>query len=396
VIDAALARRNILLLAISQALYSCCVIAIFTNAALVGLLLAPNEGYATLPVTTFVIGAAVATIPVSLLMQRIGRLPVFIGGALMSAAGAALAVFAILTRSFPLFCAATLLQGVFQATSGFYRFAAVEGATPDMKAKAISWVLVGGVVAAVAGTLIASGTAHLFDPFTYLGSYVAVVALALSAMIVLAFLRLPKPSAEEVAGPQRSWPELLRQPRLIAAMASAVLAYGLMNFMMTAAPVAMVGCGFTPGDAAWVIQWHVLAMFVPSFITGNLVTRFGAEKIAALGFVLLIAAGIIGVNGISFGHFSVALIVLGLGWNFGFIGGTTMLTSCYRPSERGKVQGVNDFLISLVMVVASFSSGKILALSGWHSVAIVVMPLALATLAVIAWFGMRKASAQIV
>lgn len=393
-IDAALARRNILLLAVSQALYSCCVITVFTNAALVGLILAPAQGYATLPVTTFVIGSALATIPVSLLMQRVGRLPVFIGGALVSAAGAALAVFAILTRSFPLFCMATLLQGVFQATSGFYRFAAVEGATADMKAKAISWVLVGGVVAAVAGTLIASGTAHLFEPYTYLGSYAAVIALAAMAMVVLAFLRLPKPSAEEVAGPQRSWPELLRQPRLVLAIASAVLAYGLMNFMMTAAPVAMVGCGFTPGDAAWVIQWHVLAMFMPSFVTGNLITRYGAEKIAALGFALLIAAGLVGISGLSFGQFAVSLVLLGLGWNFGFIGGTTMLTSCYHLSERGKVQGVNDFLISLVMVVASFGSGKILAWSGWHAVAMVVLPLALATMLLIVWKGLGRRQAQ--
>jgi MFS family permease len=385
VIDSALARRNILLLAISQALYSCCVIAIFTTAALVGVMIAPSPGLATLPVTTFVIGSAIATLPASLLMQRIGRLPVFMGGATMSALGAGLSAYAIYRANFPLFCVSTLLQGVFQATSGFYRFAAVEGTPPEMKAKAISWVLTGGVVAAVAGTLMASATADLFAPFTFMGSYVAVVATALAAMIVLAMLRLPKPNAEEIAGPQRSWPELLRQPRLVVAMSSAVLAYGLMNFMMTAAPVAMVGCGFTKGDAAWVIQWHVLAMFLPSFITGSLITRYGVERITALGFALLIAAGFIGLSGISFGQFSLALILLGLGWNFGFIGGTTLLTGCYRPSERGKVQGVNDFLIALVMVVASFSSGKILAWSGWAAVAAGVLPFALVALAFVVW-----------
>jgi MFS family permease len=382
VIDAQAARRNILLLAISQSLYSCCVITVFTNASLVGLMIAPDRAYATLPVTSFVVGSMLAVVPASLLMQRIGRLPVFIGGAVMSALGAALAVYAIYAKSFPLFCVAVLMQGVFQSTSGFYRFAAVEGSPPEMKAKAISWVLTGGVVAAVLGTAIAGGTAHLFDPHTFLGSYAAVIVLATGAMIVLSFLRLPQLTAEETAGPQRSWSELLRQPRLVVAIASAVVAYGLMNFMMTAAPVAMVGCGFTPGDATWVIQWHVLAMFVPSFMTGSLITKFGAEKITAIGFALLTSAGVIGLLGLSFAQFSISLIVLGLGWNFGFIGGTTMLTSCYRPSERGKVQGVNDFLISLLMVIASFSSGKVLAWSGWHAVAMVLIPTAIAMLMV--------------
>jgi MFS family permease len=389
----ALARRNVLLLAISQAIYSCCVITVFTNASLVGLMIAPDRAYATLPITAFVIGSMLAVVPASLLMQRIGRLPVFIGGAAASACGAALAVYAIYAKSFPLFCAAVMLQGVFQSTSGFYRFAAVEGSPPEMKAKAISWVLTGGVVAAVLGTAIAGGTAHFFDPYTFLGSYAAVILLATCGMIILLFLRLPQLTTEETAGPQRSWSELLRQPRLVVAIASAVLAYGLMNFMMTAAPVAMVGCGFTPGDATWVIQWHVLAMFMPSFVTGSLITRFGAERITAIGFVLLAAAGTIGLLGLSFAQFSVSLIVLGLGWNFGFIGGTTMLTSCYRLSERGKVQGANDFLISLLMVIASFGSGKVLAWSGWHAIAMILIPTALAMLMAIVLGRLGKAPA---
>jgi MFS family permease len=392
--EADTARRNILLLAVSQALYSCCVITVFTTASLVGLMIAPEPGLATLPITTFVVGAALVTIPASLLMQRFGRIPIFMAGALTSAFGAGLAVLAIYTRNFPLFCVSTLLQGVFQSTSGYYRFAAVEGAAPAMKAKAISWVLTGGVVAAVVGTLIASGTSDLFAPFTFLGSFAAVIVIAAIAIIVLSFLRLPKPTKEEAAGPQRPWAELLRQPRLIVAISSAVLAYGLMNFMMTAAPVAMVGCGFTKTDASWVIQWHVLAMFLPSFITGNLITKYGAEKITALGFILLVAAGLVGLSGIAFGQFAISLILLGLGWNFGFIGGTTMLTSCYAPSERGKVQGANDFLISLVMVFASFSSGKILALSGWWAVAVGVMPFAIVALALIGWLALKATRHQ--
>ncbi len=384
-IDAAQAKRNILLLAISQSLYSCCVITVFTTGSLVGLMLAPNAGLATLPITTFVLGAALTTIPASLVMQRIGRIPVFMTGAMSCMIGAALAVFAIYTKNFALFCLATALQGVFQSTSGFYRFAAVEGALPEMKPLAISWVLTGGVVAAIAGTLIASETSDLLAPFTFAGSFVAVAVISLIAMIVLVQLKLPKPTHEEVHGSRRTWPELLAQPRLIVAMACATLSYGMMNLMMTAAPVAMVGCGFDKNDASWVIQWHVLAMFVPSFFTGHLITRYGAEKIAALGMLLLVTAAIVGLAGITFGNFAVALILLGLGWNFGFIGGTTMLTSSYNPAERGKVQGVNDFIMSTVVTIASFSSGKLLAVTGWSSVNIALFPMALLALSLIGW-----------
>jgi predicted MFS family arabinose efflux permease len=389
VTDIALAKRNILLLAISQALYSCCVITVFATGSLVGLMLAPNAGLATAPITAFVLGSALTTIPASLIMQRIGRLPVFLCGAAVCVAGAALAVYAIYTKNFALFCFSTALQGVFQSTSGFYRFAAVEGASEAKKPMAISWVLTGGVVAAVAGTLISSGTSDLLAPYTFAGSYVAVAVIALIALAVLLLLKLPKPTAGDVHGPRRSWAKLLRQPKLIVAMASGTLAYGMMNFMMTAAPVAMVGCGFDKSDASWVIQWHVLAMFVPSFFTGQLIARYGAPKIAAAGMVILIVAAIIGLSGITFGNFAVALILLGLGWNFGFIGGTTMLTNCYTPAERGKVQGANDFIMSAAVTLASFSSGKLLAAAGWNFINIAMFPIALLALLLIVWHMFR-------
>jgi MFS family permease len=389
VTDAAIAKRNILLLAISQALYSCCVITVFATGSLVGLMLAPNAGFATLPITAFVAGSALTTIPASLTMQRIGRIPVFLTGTVACVLGAALAVFAIFTKNFAVFCAACMLQGVFQSTSGFYRFAAVEGALPEMKPLAISWVLTGGVVAAIAGTLIASATSDFFAPFTFAGSYVAVVVIGCIAAVVLTFLRLPKPTVEEVRGVSRPWSELLQQPRLIVAMACATLSYGMMNLMMTAAPVAMVGCGFTKGDASWVIQWHVLAMFVPSFFTGHLIKKFGAERIAGIGMLLLITAGVTGLAGITFGNFAVALVLLGLGWNFGFIGGTTMLTSTYNPAERGKVQGANDFIMSVTVAIASFSSGKILAIAGWNFVNIALFPMAFLALTLIGWQSLK-------
>jgi MFS family permease len=388
--DLALAKRNILLLAISQALYSSCVITVFATAGLVGLMLAPSPGWATTPITTFVIGSTLVTIPASLFMQSLGRLPVFMFGAFVSMLGSALATYAIYIGNFALFCVATGLQGVFQATSGYYRFAAVEAATPDLKPIAISWVLTGGVVAAIAGTLISSQTADFFAPYTFAGSYLAAAIIAALGVIVLTFLKLPKPKSEEISGPRRTWPELLQQPRMVVAMAAAIISYAMMNFMMTAAPVAMIGCGFTKFDASWVLQWHVLAMFVPSFFTGHIIKAWGAERVVAAGMLLLIAAGAVALFDINFGNFAVSLILLGLGWNFGFIGGTTMLTTTYTAAERGKVQAANDFGISSLMVVASFSSGKVLDGLGWGAVSSAIFPAAILTLLLLTWLALNK------
>jgi predicted MFS family arabinose efflux permease len=383
-------RSKILLLAAAQALYSCCIIIVFSTGGLVALMVAPAKGLATLPITAFVMGSMLTVVPASMLMKRLGRVPVFAGGAILNILGALLSVAAIYQNQFWLFCLGTALQGVFQATSGFYSFAAIEAANPEDKSIAISWVLTGGVVAAVAGSLIASGTADWLAPFTFAGSYVAVALLAASSLVIFAVLKLPKPSIEEISGPQRSWPQLLRQPKLSLAMASAILAYALMNLMMTAAPVAMSICGFSDSAPSWVIQWHVLAMFVPSFFTGQLIKRYGVELITAIGMAILVLAGMVGISGITFGHFSIALIMLGLGWNFGFIGGTTMLTSCYEPSERAKVQAVNNFGVSLMVAIASASSGQMLSFWGWSSIALTVMPLAALMLAVLLSFLMLR------
>jgi MFS family permease len=251
-------------------------------------------------------------------------------------------------------------------------------------------VLTGGVVAAIAGTLISANASELVKGYDFAGSYAAMALIAAANIGVIFMLRLPQPNLAEVAGPQRSWAELLQQPKLVVAMASAIIAYGMMNLMMTAAPVAMIGCNFTKTDASWVIQWHVLAMFVPSFFTGQMIKKAGAPVITALGMIILVTASIAGLLGITFGHFAVALILLGLGWNFGFIGGTTMLTECYRPSERGKVQAANDFGISALMAVASLSSGALLQEFGWSAVAFAVMPAASLALALLAWLTMAK------
>jgi MFS family permease len=384
------ARRNILLLAVGQALYSSCIIIVFATAALVGLAIAPTPGWATVPVTSFVLGAMFTTIPASFAMQRYGRAAIFKLGAIVAMLGAVLATWAIWSTNFMLFSFACAAIGAFQATSGFYRFAAAESADETSRPIAISWVLTGGVVAAVLGTLIAIFTNDLIPAHKYAGSYMAIAVLAALNMLVMMFLRLPPPVVDATQGAARPWSELLSEPRLVVAMLAGMIAYALMNLMMTAAPVAMVGCGFTGDDASWVIQWHVLAMFVPSFFTGQLIKRYGTSFITALGIALLLVAAAVGYAGISFAHFSVALIILGLGWNFGFIGGTTMLTESYRPTERAKVQAANDFGISLLMAIASASSGQLLANFGWESVPIALVPPATLALIAISWLALAR------
>lgn len=387
-------RTTILLLAIAQSLYSCAVITVFATGPLVGLMLAPSQGYATWPVTSFVVGSMLAVWPASYLMKIYGRKPVFVGGALSSIIGALISVWAIYHSDFYLFCIGAALQGVLQATSSFYAFTAAEAAGPDDKSVAISWVLTGGVVAAVAGTLISSNTRDLLAPFTFAGTYIAVVVFALLSLIVFAMLQVAKPTAAEIQGPQRSWPELLRQPKLVIAMATAIASYALMNLMMTAAPVAMKICGFNVDASIWVIQWHVLAMFVPSFFTGVLIKRYGVNLITGIGMTILIGAGLTALSGITFPYFSIALILLGLGWNFGFIGGTTMLTTTYRPAERAKVQAVNNFGVSLMVATASASSGQMLEHFGWSSVALTVMPIAAIVLGIIFWLKSHESTSS--
>lgn len=379
------ARRNVLILAIAQGLYSSAIVILIATSGLVGVMLAPSKDWATLPVSAFVVGAAISTIPASLIMQRFGRRNGFLLGTFAGFIGALLAIFAIFIRDFTLFCLAAALHGTFQASSGFFRFAAADISSAAFKPKAISWVMTGGVAAAVFGTLLVISTTDLLAPVAFAGCYVASAGLALATLIVLTFLDIPNQAPSVAEGPARPFGELLRQPRLIVAVACAVLAYGMMNLMMTATPIAMIDCGFDLAASSWVIQWHVLAMFVPSFFTGHLIARFGVTAICATGMVLLAGAGVAGLLGIGFGHFAAALILLGLGWNFGFIGGTTMLTDCYRPTERGKVQALNDFSISATMAVASLSSGKLLSAIGWDAVSIALFPMAALALGLIAW-----------
>lgn len=383
------ARRNAVVLAVAFAFYSCTAIVLFTTAGLVGIMLAPDRALATLPISTFVIGTALSTIPASLVMRRVGRRAGFMTGAALGATGALTCAYAIIAGNFALFAFGAFLQGSYQAFSQYYRFAAADVGSAAFRPRAISWVLVGGIAGAVFGPLIVMSSSNLFQPFLFVGSYFASALLALIATVVLAFVDIPHRYEKTKAASGRPLSQILRQPRLIVAILCGMVAYGMMNLIMTATPIAMVDCGFTVDHSAWVIQWHSLAMFAPSFFTGHLIGRFGQERIIAIGLALMLMTAVAGLAGLAFANFAIGLVLLGLGWNFAFVGATAMVTGCYRPEERNKVQATNDFAIFATVATSSLISGALLAHIGWDAVNWAIVPaLALAGLALI-WLWVR-------
>jgi MFS family permease len=390
--DDSKARRNAVILAIAQALFGASTTALVVTSGLVGSQLSSDPSWATMPMSMVIIGTALTTFPISLLMKSIGRRAGFVIFALVGALGAALGTYAIFQKAFGLFLLAALMIGIYQASASYYRFAAADTASPAFRPKAISWVMTGGVIAALFGTLMVMATVDLLAPVTFAGTWVAMSALALLAAVILLAVDIPL-KRDEVAGSGRPLSVIAMQPRYMVACVTGMLSYGIMMLVMTATPVAMLGCGFTVTDSSWVIQWHALAMFVPSFFTGSLIARYGAEKIAAIGMVLLVGAALAGLMGINFENFAVGLILLGLGWNFGFLGGTTMLTTTYQPAERNKAQGLNDFLTFTVTALASLSAGKLLAISGWNAVNYAVFPMVAVALGMIMWLMMGRRAA---
>ena len=384
--DDARAKRNAVVLSIAQSFSTSSTVALIATAGLIGADLAPERSLATLPVTSFVIGTMLSTIPASLLMRRFGRRAGFVGGAIVGLAGALLSVLAIYRRDFALFVLSTGLHGCFAAAAQYYRFAAADDASPAFRPKAISWVLIGGVAAALFGTVMVMQTVDLLAPVLFAGCYVATAMLAVASIVVLLFLDAA-PLAEATQQAARPLADIIAQPRFIAAVVCGMMAFGMMNLVMTATPIAMLDCGFTVNDASWVIQWHVLGMYVPSFFTGSLIARYGVERITGLGMIILALAGIGALAGIHFANFAVALVLLGIGWNFGYIGGTTMVTECYRPSERNKVQAVNDFSVFTTVAIASFTSGKLLDGVGWNAVNLAIFPMVAAGLGGLLWYS---------
>jgi MFS family permease len=390
------ARRNVAVLVAAQAILGAQMPMIFTIGGLAGQSLAPNPCWATMPISLIVLGSMLSATPLSALMQRHGRRAGFVVGAAGGTLGAAIGAWGLMTASFGLFLAGSLLTGIYMSAQGFYRFAAADTASDAFRPKAISYVMAGGLVSAIIGPQLVKVTADaMVVPF--LGTYLAVMAVNLVGVLLFIGLDIPKPPVPAADAPKgRTRMELLASPRIAVAVICAMVSYALMNLVMTSTPLAVVGCGYDKGVAADIVSAHVLAMFAPSFFTGHLIARFGAERIVATGLVILALAGGVAIQGVDLANFFVALVLLGIGWNFGFIGATTMLSRAHAPEERGRVQGMNDLLVFGGVTVASLASGGLMncaggsAVEGWNAVNIAMVPfLALAGGSLI-WLMMRE------
>lgn len=376
------ARRNAVVLAAAQAVMGACAPIAISMGGLGGsFLLGADKSLATAPVTGFNVGVALGALLAATLARTLGRRNAFLSGTCVSAVGCGVAALGLFEAQFWLFALGLLFIGSGNAFVQQYRFAAADNAPQAFKARAISLVLGGGVFAAIIGPQTVIFTRELFDPVPFAGAFVAAIGLAALAAIILSFLRLPrdepKPVHQAATAGERPLSQILAQPRLLVAFLCAVGSYGLMSFVMTGAPLAMVGCGFGTDDAVHGIQWHVMAMFGPSFFTGSLIARFGKEKIVATGLALLVACAAVALSGVALWQFWLSLILLGIGWNFGFIGATAMLTDTYRASEKNKVQGLHDFLLFGTVALASLLSGQVYNAFGWAMLAWIVFPVVL-------------------
>jgi predicted MFS family arabinose efflux permease len=393
VVDAAagdrLARRNALVLATTQALAGGNATVLVATAGIVGTMLAPDKSLATLPISIFVLGMWMGTLPIGALARRLGRRNALQIGTVCGVLTGLICCVAVLHGSFLLFNVGAVFSGLYASAHQSYRFAAADTASEAFRPKAISWVLFGGVVAGVVGAQLVIATQDLWPPYLFAATYIGQSALALISAGVLMFLNIPKPPPRTAAGDGRALAEIAKQPRFVVAVACGVAAYSMMNLVMTSAPLAMVMCNHSVTDATLGLQWHVLGMYAPSFVTGALISRFGLERITGAGLALIIVAAVIGIAGISLGHFWIGLALLGVGWNFAFIGATTMVTQCHRPNERNKVQAFNDFLVFGSMALGSFSSGALLVSFGWTTVNEVVFPVVLAATALLVWGALR-------
>lgn len=394
--DNARAKRNIAVLIGAQAVIGSQLPMIFIIAGLAGQSLAPNPCLATLPVSAIVLGSMLTATPLAAIMQRFGRRVGFWIGAGGGTMGGILGATALWTGSFSLFLLAGFLTGIYQSSQGFFRFAATDTASEDFRPRAISFTLAGGLAAALIGPQLVKLTAGaMVVPF--LGTYLAVIVLNVAGAVIYTLLDIPRPPAPSAGQPSgRSRMELLRTPEIAVAIICAMVSYALMNLMMTSTPLAVVGCGFTTSHAADVVSAHVFAMFLPSFFTGHLIGIFGPRKIIATGLGILLAAGLVALSGTELTNFFGALVLLGIGWNFGFIGATTMLAASHTPQERGRVQGMNDMLVFGCVTVASLSSGLLMNCSGgspqegWTAVNLAMTPFLVLAGGALIWLAFRR------
>jgi MFS family permease len=387
--------RDIALLACCQALLLVNNSGLIAMNGLVGYALVDNKAFATLGATTFVLGSALAAMPAALWMARVGRRQGFMTGAVIAIIGSGICALALWQASFPLYCLGTAIIGVYTAFGLQYRFAAAEVATPAFKAKAISLVLAGGIGGGFLGPAASLWAKDLLAA-PFLGSFLALSAIALIALAVQSQVRVPAPAAAERAGGGRPLPVIVRQPVFVVAVLAAALGYGIMNLLMTATPLAMDFCGHPFSAAAFVIEWHVVGMYAPGFFTGSLIKRFGTLSVIVTGALLMAGCVAVAVSGIGVWQFWAALVLLGMGWNCMYTGGTALLTEAYAPVEKARTQGANDAIVFTVMAISSFSSGVLVSAAGWEQMNIGTLPFiaVIAGAALwLAWLGPRRPAA---
>jgi MFS family permease len=378
-------HRNVGLLAACQAM-------LFTNNStliaingLAGLALAPYPALATLTVTCWVLGGAIGTMPASLHMKRVGRQAGLSSGTIWGIVGALICGLAIYLQNFWMLCLGTLVWGVYNAYGQYYRFAAADASTPEYRPTAISLVLAGGLVGGIIGPTLSRWTVDLL-PQKFMGAYLVLIVAAVVAMALLRLLTIPAPTAAERDASGRPLREIAAQPKFIVAVLSAALAYGVMNFLMVSTPIAMQVCGHPYSAAAFVISGHIIGMFAPSFFTGQLIRRFGVLNVMLAGAALNLVCIGIALAGISVAHFWWSLLLLGVGWNFLYTGGTTLLTETYRPEEKAKAQGANDQTIFIMMLISSFTAGLTVTSAGWKLVNLLALPLIGIITAALIWY----------
>ena len=390
------AKFNVTVLVLAQAILGSQMPMIFTIGGLAGQTLAPNPCYATLPISLIVLGSMGAENPLSMIMQRYGRSVGFFIGALGGALGGAVGAVGLYLQSFEVFLIGSFLTGTYMSAQGFYRFAAADTASEAFRPKAISYVMAGGLASALIGPQLVKVTAQsMVVPF--MGTYLAIIVINVVGSVLFLALNIPKPKPRSANAPiGRSRWEIMKTPTVVVAMICAMVSYALMNLVMTSTPLAVVGCGFEQNTAADIVSAHVLAMFVPSFFTGHLIARFGTAKIVAAGLFILACAGAVALHGVNVENFFLALILLGVGWNFGFIGATTMLASAHNPEEKGIVQGMNDFFVFGGVTMASLASGGLMncsggsAVEGWSAVNIAMVPFLTLAGGALIWLATQK------
>ncbi len=382
-------NRNISLLASAQALLFTNNVTLIALNGLVGYQLAADKSFATLPVTTQIIGSALFAMPASHLMQRIGRRAGFLVGTGCGLLGGAIATLGVALQSMALLCLGTFVLGIYAAFGQFYRFAAADAASPQFKAKAISLVVAGGLVGGIVGPALSKWTRHLAAT-EFLASYASLMVFCLCTAALLTFLRMPAAKAGVNAAPARSLGAIVRQPAFVVATLVSALGYGVMNLLMTATPLAMGVCGYPYSDAANVISAHVIAMFAPSFFTGSLIQRAGVLKVMLAGVAIMCLCLAVSLSGVSVAHFWWSLVLLGIGWNFMYVGGSTLLTECYQPSEKARAQGLHDLLVFCTTAISSFASGLLLKSNGWAMLNYAAVPLVVLSALAILWLLKRR------